>query len=144
MNRRTRQNQTANTTKPISMKIKVSVTTFLKKALLAFLVAATASTAVSAFAGGNSKSGGGGGGSSKPVVVESRVTGYVTAIDYANSTITIGASYYGSGALIVTSSTSISLDNVSCDLNSIEVGDWMEARFEWYSKVATKLSATSF
>ena len=88
----------------------------------------------------NASGGGNSGGSTK--VVEARVTGYVTAIDYVTSTITIGASYYGSGALKVTSSTSISYNNVSCELSAIKLGDWVEARFEWASKTATKLSAT--
>lgn len=75
-------------------------------------------------------------------VVESRVTGYATAIDYSAGTITVGASYYGSGALVVSKSTSISLNNVNCSLNEIKVGDWVEARYVWSTKEATKLSVT--
>ena len=90
--------------------------------------------------GGSNSGGGGGGGSTK--VYEARVTGYVTAIDYVNSTITVGASYYGSGALKVTSSTSISYNNVNCDLSGIQLGDWVEARYEYASKNATKLTAS--
>ncbi|WP_414660105.1 hypothetical protein [Horticoccus sp. 23ND18S-11] len=89
----------------------------------------------------NAKGGAGGGGSVK--VVESRVTGYVTAIDYVNSKIQIGASYYGSGLLNVTSSTDISLDNSACDFSAITLGTWVEARYDYATKNATKLSCTS-
>jgi hypothetical protein len=93
--------------------------------------------------------GGSGGGSSK--IVESRVTGYVTAIDYENGTIQIGASYYGSGTLVVTSDTYISFDNNSCSLEDLEIGDWVEARYVSafeptsgrYVLVATRLSAVT-
>ena len=84
----------------------------------------------------------GGGGSTKPV--ELRVTGYVTAIDYDNSLITVGASYYGTGTLIISSTTKITFDNVSCDLSDIEVGDWAEVRYDSLTKVATKLACSSF
>jgi hypothetical protein len=93
--------------------------------------------------GGSNSGGGGGGGGGLVKTYEARVTGYVTAIDYVNSTITIGASYYGSGLLKVTANTSISLDNVSCDLDTLGLGDWVEARYDWTTKNATKLSATS-
>lgn len=96
--------------------------------------------ALPAFAKGGTGGGGGGGGS---VVAESRVTGYVTAINYVNKTITIGASYYGSGALKVDSNTKISMDNVSCDFEAIKLGDWIEARYVFSTKIATKLSGTS-
>lgn len=71
-----------------------------------------------------------------------RVTGYVTAIDCVNSTLVVGASYYGNGGLEVTSSTSISLNNVNCDLSSIALGDWVEARYDCYTKSAMKLTCT--
>jgi hypothetical protein len=95
------------------------------------------------------KGGSGGGGSNK--TVEYRVTGYITAIDYENSKIEIGASYYGSGMLEVTSDTSISFDNNSCSLEDLQMGDWVEARYVSafdsltgrYVLVATKLAATS-
>ena len=91
-----------------------------------------------------SAAGGGGSNSNKSVkTYEARVTGYVTAIDYENGTITVGASYYGSGVLKVNASTNVSMDNVSCDFADIEIGDWMEARYDWVSKTATKLSGTS-
>lgn len=104
---------------------------------VAFLCASLSVVSVPSIASGG---GNGGGGSTKPL--EIRVTGYVTAIDYVNSTITIGASYYGSGSLKVSSSTSVSLNNVSCDFSAIQIGDWAEARYEYYTKVATKLSCT--
>lgn len=88
--------------------------------------------------------GSGGTNSSKTVkTYVARVTGYVTAIDYVNGTITVGASYYGSGVLKVDDSTNISMDNLSCDFTDIEVGDWMEARYDWVSKTAVKLSGIS-
>lgn len=83
-------------------------------------------------------SGGAGGGSTKPL--EIRVTGYVTAIDYARSTITVGASYYGTGVLNVTSNTKISLNNVNCNFREIQLGDFAEARYDYYTKNANKLS----
>jgi hypothetical protein len=87
---------------------------------------------------------GGGSNTNKTVkTYEARVTGYVTAIDYVNGTITVGASYYGSGMLKVSTSTNISMDNVSCDFADIALGDWMEARYDWVSKTATKLSGIS-
>lgn len=93
--------------------------------------------------------GGAGGGSTK--VTEYRVTGYATQLDYESGTITVGASYYGSGSLVVTPDTAISLDNNGCSLDDLELGDWVEARYVivldpatgLYIRVATKLSATS-
>lgn len=105
--------------------------------LLAF-VAFTPSTVQAAGGGGGGKSGGGG----ATTIVESRVTGYITAIDYTNQTLTVGASYYGSGKLLVTSATKISLDNLNCSMNQIKLGDWAEARYNWTTKEATKLSVT--
>ncbi len=87
--------------------------------------------------------GGGGGGGSTPKVVESRVTGYVTAIDYSAGTISIGASYYGSGALKVTENTSYSFLSSGSGFTDIKVGDWAEARYIWSTKEATKISITS-
>lgn len=104
--------------------------------LLAFV--AFTPSAVQA-AGANSGGGGGGGGST---ILEVRVTGYITAIDYVNQTLTVGASYYGTGKLLVTSATKISLNNVNCSMNQIKLGDWAEARYNWYTKEATKLSVT--
>jgi hypothetical protein len=92
-------------------------------------------------AGSNSGGGGGGGGSVK--TYEARVTGYITAIDYVNSTLTVGASYYGSGQLKVDAKTNISIDAVNCSFDTLKLGDWCEARYDWTSKTATKLSCTS-
>ena len=109
-----------------------------------FFIAAVAIASVAAIvptqalAKGGSTAGGG----STPKVVESRVTGYATAIDYSTGTITVGASYYGSGALHVTSSTSISVNNVNAEFSDIKLGDWVEARFIYSTKEATKLSVT--
>ncbi len=86
---------------------------------------------------------GGGGGGSTPKVVESVVTGYVTAIDYSAGTISIGASYYGSGVLKVTSATKYSFLTSSGGFTDIKVGDWAEARYVWSTKEATKISITS-
>lgn len=86
--------------------------------------------------------GGGGGGVSTPKVVESRVTGYITAIDHVQGTVVIGASYYGSGSLRVTSSTKISLNNFNCDFEQLRLGDWVEARYLFATKEATKLEVT--
>ena len=81
-----------------------SVSRLTTRLALAALVL-TASTALWAKGG----SGGGGGGSvDAPKVVESRVTGYVTAISHSAGTLTVGASYYGSGQLKVTSATKFS------------------------------------
>lgn len=103
-------------------------------ALLALVVSGLTASMQPVYAGG-----GGGGGSTKPL--EIRVTGYVTAIDYANGTIVVGASYYGTGSLIVNSTTKVSLNNISCDLSTIQIGDWAEARYDYYTKVANKISA---
>lgn len=118
-----------------------------KKSLLPIWIALLASVAVAmlpnlASAAGGSKSGGGGGGGGSVQPFEGRVTGYVTAIDYTNSTITIGASYYGNGKLTVNSSTKISMDNVNCGLDGLVLGDWVEARYD-INRVATRLSGTS-
>lgn len=83
------------------------------------------------------KGGASGGGSVS--VKDSRVTGYATAINYAEKTISVGASYYGSGILKVTSTTKIQLNAESVDFNQIKVGDWVEARYDFATKVATKL-----
>ena len=69
--------------------------------LVVLMSAALSVIAVPSHAGG----GGGTGGGGATKVTESRITGYVTAIDYDHSTITVGASYYGNGSLIVTSAT---------------------------------------
>lgn len=122
------------------MKTKVTKKAYLLTSVLTILLACAFASAPQSFAAGNSKGGGGGGGST---VFEVRVTGYVTAIDYENQTITIGASYYGSGALKVTDATKISLDNVSCSLDQLDVGDWVEARYDYWTKEALKLSGTS-
>jgi hypothetical protein len=108
--------------------------------VLAGIVCATM-TVVAVPSRASGGSGGSGGGSNKPA--EARVTGYVTAIDYQNCTITVGASYYGTGILKVTSDTNISFDNVNCDLTSIKLGDWMEARYDYSTHNATKLAGSS-
>jgi len=86
------------------------------------------------------KGGVSGGGS--VAVTDSRVTGYATAVDYAAGTISVGASYYGSGILKVTSSTKIQLNRESVTFNQIKVGDWVEARYNFTTKVASKLEVT--
>ncbi len=108
-------------------------------ALLALAMAVVSVPAVADAAGGG---GGGGGGSVKPL--EIRVTGYITAIDHSTGVITVGASYYGSGTLLVTSSSKISLDNVGCTFDDIVLGDWAEVRYDYYTKTVNKLSAISF
>ena len=97
--------------------------------------------APSLYAAGTNKGGAGGGGSVKPVS-EARVTGYITAIDHRAGTLTVGASYYGSGKLIVTPSTKISLDAVNCTFDQLTLGTWVEARYNFATKEATKLSAS--
>ena len=89
-------------------------------------------------AGGSGGGGGGGGGT--PKTLEVRVTGYIMAIDYTNGVIQVGQSYYGSGALKITSATKISIDNNTGTLEGLKVGDWAECRYEYYTKVATKVS----
>ncbi|MEI6467709.1 MAG: hypothetical protein WCQ89_23510 [Verrucomicrobiota bacterium] len=116
--------------------------TSLFTAAFALLLAVTVGvTANIANAAGSNSGGGGGGGSVK--TYEARVTGYITAIDYVNSTLTIGASYYGTGQLKVTSSTNISVNLVNCGFDTLKLGDWAEARYDWVSKTATKLSCTA-
>ncbi len=128
--------------------MKTQIQTTLKSLLAATvaIVALSQPVTVSAKGGaGGSKSGG-------VKVVESRVTGYATVVDYDHSIIYVGASYYGSGQLVVTADTSISMDNVSCSFEDLALGDWVEARYVrvldvstgLYINVATKLSATSF
>lgn len=127
------------------MKRQIKTKLLSLLALIA-VIAIGQSTGVSAKGGSG---GGGGGGSTK--VVESRVTGYCTFLDYDSGIVTIGASYYGTGSLVVTPDTDISLDNVSCFLDDLVLGDWVEARYLFvqdpatglYIRVATKLSATS-
>lgn len=96
--------------------------------------------APSLHAAGANKGGVGGGGSVK--TVEARVTGYITAIDHSAGTLTVGASYYGSGKLVVTPSTKISLDAVNCTFDQLTLGTWVEARYNFATKAATKLSAS--
>ena len=111
---------------------------------LASTLTLLAALAVALPNGALAKGGSGGGGTPKaPKVVESRVTGYVTAIDYSAGTISIGASYYGSGALKVTEDTSYSFLSSSSSFIDIKVGDWAEARYVWSTKEATKISITS-
>lgn len=139
--RKRRTEAKRNKTKP--RKHKTMFKTQFKRVRRALFIAALALTAGVFLTpnGANAKGGSStGGGSTKPV--ESRVTGYVTAIDYSANTITVGASYYGSGALKVTTSTSISLNNSNCDFGQLQLGDWVEARYIYTTKEATKLSAT--
>lgn len=91
-------------------------------------------------AGGSGGGGGGGGGGTK--TFEARVTGYITAIDYANGTVIVGQSYYGSGALKVDSSTKISIDTANGSLEELKLNDWAECRYDYTTKVATKISVT--
>ena len=110
----------------------------LSWALLALAVVAMP-TLVDA-AGGSGGGGGGGGGGSAPKPFEARVTGYITAIDYANGVILVGQSYYGSGALKITSSTKISIDGANGTLEELQLNDWAECRYDYYTKIATKVS----
>ncbi len=117
-----------------------SLLTAFATLLLAF--AAFTPSSVQAAGGGGGGGGGKSGGGGATTSVESRVTGYITAIDYTNQTLTVGASYYGSGKLLVTSATKVSLNNINCSMNQIKLGDWVEARYIWTTKEATKLSVT--
>lgn len=122
-----------------------SLVTALSTLLLAFIFAAppTAQAAGRNSSTASGGGGGGGGGSVKaPKVAESRVTGYITAIDYANHTLVIGASYYGSGSLRVGASTKVSLNTINATFADLKQGDWCEARYDWTTKLATKLSVT--
>ena len=103
---------------------------------LGLIVTGTLVSGTATFASGGS---GGSGGSTK--ATEYRMTGYVTEIDRANSTVTIGNSYYNIGVLHVNSATNISVDNVNGDFSGVEVGEWVEARyiFSGQDKIATKL-----
>lgn len=92
----------------------------------------------SSLAAGANTGGAGGGGSVK--TYEARVTGYITAIDPVNQTVQIGASYYGSGQLKVTSDTKISVGASNGSFSDLKVGQWAEARYDWASKVANKIS----
>lgn len=92
----------------------------------------------STLAAGGSGGGGGGGGSVK--TYEARVTGYIMAIDPVAQTVQIGASYYGSGLLKVTSSSKISVGASNGSFADLQVGQWAEARYDYVSKVATKIS----
>ncbi|MBL9174858.1 MAG: hypothetical protein JNL10_15075 [Verrucomicrobiales bacterium] len=126
------------------MKPRIPGGASLMTAFVTLLLAFVAFTPSAVQAAGGSKSGGGGGGGGGggSTVLESRVTGYITAIDYVNQTLTVGASYYGTGKLLVTSATKISLNNVNGTLSQIKLGDWAEARYIWTTKEATKLSIT--
>ncbi len=114
-----------------------SVSRLTTRLALAALVL-TASTALWAKGG----SGGGGGSVDVPKVVESRVTGYVTAISHSAGTLTVGASYYGSGQLKVTSATKFSFLSGSGGFAEVKLGDWVEARYIFSTKEATKISVT--
>lgn len=109
--------------------------------MLVAMLACAVPAAVDASGGSGGGGGGGGGGSTKPL--EIRVTGYVTAIDYDLGIITVGASYYNTGTAWVTGTTKISINNSSTGtLDDIAVGDWCEMRYDYYTKIATKLSVT--
>lgn len=113
-----------------------SVSRLMAQITLAALVLAAPVSLWAAGGGG----GGGGGGSTK--AVESRVTGYVTAINHSAGTLTVGASYYGSGQLKVTSATKFSFLTGSGGLANVKLGDWVEARYLFSTKEATKISVT--
>lgn len=118
------------------------------KSILALLagislgIASLPATASGKNGGGSGGGSGGGGGGGSTATFTARVTGYVTAIDYVSRTITIGASYYGSGALKVDDNTQISLNNVSCSFEELTLGDWIEARYDYTTRIATKLSGS--
>jgi hypothetical protein len=136
---------THNKAHSMKLQIKAQLISLLAASVAVFALMAISQPMTASAKGGS----GGGGGSAKPV--ESRVTGYATSVDYDRSHISIGASYYGSGSLLVTPDTSISMDNVNCSLDELQLGDWVEARFVRvldastgvYVNVATKLSAVS-
>lgn len=88
--------------------------------------------------GGSGGGGGGGGGSTK--VAEARVTGYIMSIDPVTQSVQIGASYYGSGLLKVTSSTKISVGTSNGSFSDLKVGQWAETRYDFATKIATKIS----
>lgn len=120
-----------------------SLVTALSTLLLAFIFAAPPTAQAAGRNSSTASGGGGGGGSVKaPKVAESRVTGYITAIDYVNHTLVVGASYYGSGSLRVDSSTKVSLNTINATFADLKQGDWCEARYDWTTKLATKLSVT--
>ncbi|MEN9675783.1 MAG: hypothetical protein RIS76_1679 [Verrucomicrobiota bacterium] len=120
-----------------------SLVTALSTLLLAFIFAAPPTAQAAGRNSSTASGGGGGGGSVKaPKVAESRVTGYITAIDSVNHTLVVGASYYGSGSLRVDSSTQVSLNNLNGSFADLKQGDWCEARYDWTTKLATKLSVT--
>jgi len=104
------------------------------------LITAIAIPTIADAAGRNGGGGGGGGGGVAPKVVESRVTGYITAIDYTNGVIMVGQSYYGSGALKITPDTKVSIDTANGSLQELKVNDWAECRYNFSTKVATKIS----
>lgn len=87
-------------------------------------------------------SGGGGGAVYVPKVVESRVTGYVTAINHGAGTLTVGASYCGSGQLKVTSATKFSFLTGSGGFTDVKLGDSGEVRFLFSTREAIKISVT--
>jgi hypothetical protein len=104
--------------------------------LLAVAGAAVLAPQTASAAGG----GGGGGGSSKPVTYEVRVTGYITGMDSVNKTIQVGASYYGSGQVKVDSSSKISVGTATGSFSDLAVGQWAEVRYDYSTKIATKIS----
>ena len=128
------------------MKTKPNILVSTPKAIVTLLVGLHLGIAsLPAAASGknqNGGGGGGGGGGTPKLATEARVTGYVTAIDYVNHTITIGASYYGFGLLKVDANTKISFDNVNCTFEELAVGDWVEARYDYTTRTATTLSAS--
>ncbi len=85
--------------------------------------------------GGNGGGGGGGGNATY------RITGTVTAIDTVASTITIGASYYNSGVVKVTSATKVVRNLVNTTATSIQLGDYAEADV-YFSREAKKIQVT--
>jgi hypothetical protein len=54
----------------------------------------------------------------------------------------VGQSYYGSGVLTVNSTTKYSLNNNSCELTDVQLNDWAEVRYDYYTKVASKVAIT--
>ncbi len=124
------------TTDHIMLKNQISNVTKIA-AFLSLVTALSVATPT-----GVQASGGGGGGGGSVKVTEYRVTGFVTAIDYAAGTITIGASYYGSGSLTVNSDTKYSV-GTSGGFEDIHLGDWAEARYIFSGgvRLATKITA---
>ena len=115
---------------------------FIRSATRSALVVATSLICATGLGFTSALAKGGSSTPSAPAVVESRVTGFVGAIDRTAGTISIGASYYGSSVLKVTANTKIQINRVSVPFSEVKVGDWVEARYIATTREATKLEVT--